>query len=181
MITVGRGGERVGRAADWTAGVFTRRRVFARLCRGGDGDGGGGGRSRGRDCDDGPNERGAGAPPGHVGNALLLQLTQVVLDDLFTLCTKSLTSNVTVINRNGKRWWCLDHGYLLDAVGVLLHGDFLHRALETEEGFDVQAGRLLKTRPVLVLRVNLTNKHAPARTLLHTERSFGTQGRTAWP
>lgn len=88
MITVGRGGERIGRAADWTAGVFTRHRVFARLCRDGDGDGGRSGRSRGRYCDDGSNERGAGVPPGHVGNALLLQLTQVVLDDLFTLCTK---------------------------------------------------------------------------------------------
>lgn len=51
--------------------------------------------------------------------------------------------------------------YLFDAVSILLHGNFLHCALETEEGFDVQAGRLFETCPVLVLGVNLTSeKHA---------------------
>lgn len=42
-----------------------------------------------------------------------------------------------------------------DVGGVLLHGNFLHGALKAEEGFDVQRGRLLKARPVLVLRMNL--------------------------
>lgn len=47
------------------------------------------------------------------------------------------------------------HTHLLDTAGVLLHGHLLHRALEAKERFDVQAGRLLETRPVLILRVGL--------------------------
>lgn len=52
------------------------------------------------------------------------------------------------------------HTHLLDTAGVLLHGHLLHRALEAKERFDVQAGRLLETRPVLILRVGLrTHTH----------------------
>lgn len=88
MITIGRGSERLASAAYWTAAVFTLRCVFAGLSRGGHHGGGRSGRSWGSDCNDRLNEGGAGAPPGHVGNTLLLQLTQVVLDDLFTLCSE---------------------------------------------------------------------------------------------
>lgn len=47
------------------------------------------------------------------------------------------------------------HTHLFDTAGVLLHGYLFHSALEAEEGLDVQAGALLKTRPVLVLWVDL--------------------------
>lgn len=47
------------------------------------------------------------------------------------------------------------HAHLFDTAGVLLHGYLFHGALKAEEGLDVQTGRLLETRPVLVLRVNL--------------------------
>lgn len=51
---------------------------------------------------------------------------------------------------------------LIDATGVLFHGNLLHRALETKERLDVQTGGLLEARPLLVLWVNLRNQHTRA-------------------
>ena len=45
--------------------------------------------------------------------------------------------------------------HLLDAAGVLFHGDLLHRALKAKEGLDVEAGALLEAGPVLVFWMDL--------------------------
>lgn len=45
--------------------------------------------------------------------------------------------------------------HLFDTAGILLHSNLFHSALKAEERLDVQTGNLLKTRPVLILRVNL--------------------------
>lgn len=47
------------------------------------------------------------------------------------------------------------HTHLFDTASILLHGYLFHSAFEAEEGFDVQTGCLLETRPVLILWVNL--------------------------
>lgn len=57
-------------------------------------------------------------------------------------------------------WWLgltthTKHTHLFDTAGVLLHGNLFHSALKAEEGLDVQAGGLLKTRPLVILWVNL--------------------------
>lgn len=57
----------------------------------------------------------------------------------------------------------LANTHLFDAVGVLLHSNLLHSALKSKERLDVQTGGLLKTRPVLVLRVNL-HQHTQTHT-----------------
>lgn len=44
---------------------------------------------------------------------------------------------------------------LLDAAGVLFHGYLLRGRLKAKEGLDVQAGGLLKARPVPVLWMHL--------------------------
>lgn len=59
------------------------------------------------------------------------------------------------------------HTHLFDTAGVLLHGYLFHGTLEAEEGLDVQTGRLLETRPVLILRVNLC-RHTQNILVTHT-------------
>lgn len=67
------------------------------------------------------------------------------------------------------------HTHLFDTAGVLLHGYLFHGALEAEEGLDVQTGRLLETRPVLVLRVNLRGhtQNIPVTHSTHEQRRDG--------
>lgn len=52
--------------------------------------------------------------------------------------------------------------HLFDAAGILFHGNLLYCTLKTKERFDVQTGRLFKTRPFFIFWVNLTldNRHA---------------------
>lgn len=52
--------------------------------------------------------------------------------------------------------------HLFDAAGILFHGDLLYCTLKTKERFDVQTGRLFKTRPFFIFWVNLTldNRYA---------------------
>lgn len=65
----------------------------------------------------------------------------------FFACTKTQRTDVNLmINSNT---------HLFDTAGVLLHSYLFHSALEAKEGLDVQAGTLFKTRPVLILWVNL--------------------------
>lgn len=59
------------------------------------------------------------------------------------------------------------HTHLFDTAGVLLHGNLFHSALKAEEGLDVQAGGLLKTRPLVILWVNLY-QHTQTRTVYYT-------------
>lgn len=62
------------------------------------------------------------------------------------------------------------HTHLFDTAGILLHGNFLHGALKAKEGLDVQAGRLLKTRPVLIFRVDLhTHAHIVYYTVVDSQ------------
>lgn len=56
--------------------------------------------------------------------------------------------------------------HLFDTTGILLHCDLFHGAFEAKEGLDVQTGYLFKTRPVLVLRVDLC-KHTHTKTYRH--------------
>lgn len=47
---------------------------------------------------------------------------------------------------------------LLDAAGVLFHGDLLCRRLKAKERLYIQAGGLFKARPVLVLWMHLKKR-----------------------
>lgn len=47
------------------------------------------------------------------------------------------------------------HTHLFDTAGVLLHSNLFHCTLKAEEGLDVQTRCLFKTRPVLILWMNL--------------------------
>lgn len=55
-------------------------------------------------------------------------------------------------------------GHLLDAAGVLFHGDLLRRALKAKEGLHVQACCLFKAGPVLILWMNLQVQRDGSRT-----------------
>lgn len=59
------------------------------------------------------------------------------------------------------------HTHLFDTAGILLHCNLFHGALKAKEGLDVQAGSLLKTRPVLIIRVNLY-QHTQTCTVYYT-------------
>lgn len=71
------------------------------------------------------------------------------------------------------------HTHLFDTAGILLHSDLFHRALKAKEWLDVEAGGLLKTRPVLIFRVNLYQHTQTCILLLYIV--LYTHAETRWP
>lgn len=53
---------------------------------------------------------------------------------------------------------CLEAANLLNAAGVLLHGDLLCRVLKAKERLNIQTGRLCEAGPVFIVWVNLRTR-----------------------
>lgn len=105
-----------------------------------------------------------GSPARYVCYSFLLQLSEVVLNNFFALQEgEGLRGDwgpTETLKIRAERWArgtdvTYDAAHLLNAAGVLFHGDLLGGALEAKEGLHVQAGCLFKAGPVLIFWVNL--------------------------